>query len=50
MAGIPKLRMSAEEAEAILKNQKRRGQSTTQHEFNSQGIADAEKRLVDEAI
>jgi uncharacterized protein (TIGR02391 family) len=37
--------MSAQEAEAILKNQKRRGEGVQQHEFNSQGIADAEKRL-----
>jgi len=45
MVGIPKLQMSAQEAEAVLKNQKRRGQSAAQHEFNTQGIADAEKRL-----
>lgn len=45
MVGIPKLQMSVQEAEALLKNQKRRGQNATQHEFNTQGIADAEKRL-----
>ena len=45
MLGIPKLQMSAQEAEAVLKNQKRRGINATQHEFNTQGIADAEKRL-----
>jgi len=37
--------MSAQEAEAILKNQKRRGQGVTQHEFTSEGLADSEKRL-----
>jgi uncharacterized protein (TIGR02391 family) len=37
--------MSAEEAEAVLKNQKRRGQGTTQHEFSSEGIADSEERV-----
>ena len=46
MSGIPKLQMSVEEAEAILKNQMRRGDNARQHPLSSQGLADAEQRLL----
>ena len=46
MAGIPKLQCSSDEAEALLRNQIRRGESVQHYELNSQGIADAEQRLL----
>jgi uncharacterized protein (TIGR02391 family) len=46
MAGIPKLQMSKDEAEALIKNQIRRGQRVREYDFTSEGIADAEQRLL----
>jgi uncharacterized protein (TIGR02391 family) len=45
MAGIPRLKISAAEAEALLDNQKRRGVSIEQYPLTSVGIAEAEERL-----
>jgi uncharacterized protein (TIGR02391 family) len=45
MPGIPKLLMSPEEAEALLKNQQHRGVNAKKHDLDTQGIAEAAKRV-----